>query len=262
MEGIAQALNDVIFRVRSFRKKWNGATLPAIWATCAPSSAMAPVDQKVELLLDFATRVQHIGHRVLADGSRQGPVGDRVGQRYRSTASLSKRMLRRRLDLRATYASRCCRKHMYWPTSSCATAGELYNLSNALLGVWAMTKFEELQSSSRLLDRMDEVTDKAAFRARGKAYVRGVDEAWMCPHRRPRQLRANFAIGLVSLRRTAHTPHDARLRGRGRTPETIATHRALRHRKVSPATTAAPGWRTCSGSDYCAPVASCTCGSG
>jgi hypothetical protein len=99
-----------------------------------------PAEQKVELLLDFATRVQHIGSPLVTqpDGSRQGPpwaielasVTDQLKHLFREDALTLDNLYE------ATYAfSDAAEKHMYLADKQLRdTAGELYNLSNALLG--------------------------------------------------------------------------------------------------------------------------------
>src|SRR5512143_3436865 len=70
------ALNDVIFVFDQFSKEVERRDASGnLGDVRALKRLWRPVDQKVELLLDFATKIQHIGTPLItqADGSRQGP---------------------------------------------------------------------------------------------------------------------------------------------------------------------------------------------
>jgi hypothetical protein len=135
------ALNDVIFVFDQFSKEVERRDAAGnLGDMRALKRLWRPVEQKVELLLDFATKVQHIGASLMtqADGSRQGPpwaielasTNDHLKQLFAEGAPT--------LDsiYEATYAfSDAAEKHMYLADKQLRdTAGELYNLSNALLG--------------------------------------------------------------------------------------------------------------------------------
>jgi hypothetical protein len=135
------ALNDVIFVFDQFSKEVERRDAASnLGDVRALRRLWRPVDQKVELLLDFAARVQHIGPPLVTqpDGSRQGPpwaielasVTDQLQGLFKEDAPT--------LDsiYEATYAfSDAAEKHMYLADKQLRdAAGELYNLSNALLG--------------------------------------------------------------------------------------------------------------------------------
>ena len=135
------ALNDVIFVFDQFSKEVERRDASNNLGDVRALKRMwRPVDQKVELLLDFATKVQHIGLPLVTqpDGSRQGPpwaielasVTEQLQGLFKEDAPT--------LDsiYEATYAfSDAAEKHMYLADKQLRdTAGELYNLSNALLG--------------------------------------------------------------------------------------------------------------------------------
>ncbi len=135
------ALNDVIFVFDQFSKEverrdaagglGDVRSLQRLWR---------PAEQKVGLLLDFAAKVQHIGSPLVTqpDGSRQGPpwaielasVTDQLKHLFKEGALTLDNLYE------ATYAfSDAAEKHMYLADKQLRdTAGELYNLSNALLG--------------------------------------------------------------------------------------------------------------------------------
>ena len=116
-----------------------------------------------------------------------------------------------------------------------------------------MTKFDELQQTHQhLLDRMDEVADKAAFAREAQAYVARVcDEAVdvLAPRDRD-QLRANLRYWASYLYDATGTYPNTTMRpaapGAAGSPETVApAPGAPAPTKISPpSTTAAPGWRT------------------
>jgi hypothetical protein len=135
------ALNDVIFVFDQFSKEVERRDAANnLGDVRALRRLWRPVDQKVELLLDFAARVQHIGRPLVMqpDGSRQGPpwaielasVTEQLQGLFKEDAPT--------LDsiYEATYAfSDAAEKHMYLADKQLRdAAGELYNLSNALLG--------------------------------------------------------------------------------------------------------------------------------
>ena len=135
------ALNDVIFVFDQFSKEVERRDAANHLGDVRVLKRMwRPVDQKVELLMDFATRVQHIGPPLVVqpDGSRQGPpwaielasVADQLKGLFEES------VLTLDAIYEATYAfSDAAEKHMYLADKQLRdTAGELYNLSNALLG--------------------------------------------------------------------------------------------------------------------------------
>ncbi len=135
------ALNDVIFVFDQFSKEVERRDAANNLGDVRALKRMwRPVDQKVELLLDFATRVQHIGPPLVTrpDGSRQGPPW---AIELASVTDQLKGLFEEGLPTldaiyEATYAfSDAAEKHMYLADKQLRdTAGELYNLSNALLG--------------------------------------------------------------------------------------------------------------------------------
>jgi hypothetical protein len=135
------ALNDVIFVFDQFSKEVERRDAAgSLGDVRALKRLWRPVDQKVDLLLDFAAKVQHIGPPLItqSDGSRQGPP-------WAIELASATDQLKHLFDdgvptldniYEATYAfSDAAEKHMYLADKQLRdTAGELYNLSNALLG--------------------------------------------------------------------------------------------------------------------------------
>jgi hypothetical protein len=195
------ALNEVIFVFDQFSKEVERRDASSnLGDVRALRRLWHPVDQKVELLLDLATKVQRIGSPLvtLPDGSRQGPpwaielasVTDQLKHLFEEGVPTSTISTKPRMPSRTPPRSTCI-----WRISGCATAGELYNLSNALLGSVVMTKFDELQQGhQQLLDRVDKVVDRDTFVHEVQGYVTRVrDEAEYVPAPRDRdQLRANL----------------------------------------------------------------------
>ena len=99
-----------------------------------------PIEQKVEILRDFAARVTHIGSPlvVLSDGSLQGPPWaiDLVAGAERMQELFAEDSVDMAALYDATYAfSDAAEKHVYLADKQLReAAGELYNLSNVLLG--------------------------------------------------------------------------------------------------------------------------------
>ena len=135
------ALNDVIFVFDQFSKEVERRDAANnLGDVHALKRLWRPVDQKVDLLLDLATRVQHIGSPLItqSDGSRQGPpwaielasAADQLKQLFDQNVPTLDTLYE------ATYAfSDAAEKHMYLADKQLRdTAGELYNLSNTLLG--------------------------------------------------------------------------------------------------------------------------------
>ena len=135
------ALNDVIFVFDQFSKEVERRDAAgSLGDVRALKRLWRPAEQKVELLLDFATTVQHIGSPLVTqpDGSRQGPpwaielasVTDQLKHIFDEDALTLDNLYE------ATYAfSDAAEKHMYLADKQLRdTAGELYNLSNDLLG--------------------------------------------------------------------------------------------------------------------------------
>jgi len=135
------ALNDVIFVFDQFSKEVERRDASNnLGDVRALKRLWRPVEQKVELLLDFATKVQHIGSPLVTqpDGSRQGPpwaielasANDQLDHLFAEGVPTLDNIYE------ATYAfSDAAEKHMYLADKQLRdTAGELYNLSNALLG--------------------------------------------------------------------------------------------------------------------------------
>lgn len=135
------ALNDVIFVFDQFSKEVERRDAAGnLGDVRALKRLWRPVDQKVDLLLDFATQVQHIGSPLVTqpDGSRQGPPW---AIELASTTDQLKQLFDEGVPTldniyEATNAfSDAAEKHMYLADKQLRdTAGELYNLSNALLG--------------------------------------------------------------------------------------------------------------------------------
>jgi hypothetical protein len=135
------ALNDVIFVFDQFSKEVERRDAANnLGDVRALKRLWRPVDQKVDLLLDFATKVQHIAAPLVTqpDGSRQGPpwaielasVTDQLKSLFEEGIPTLETLYE------ATYAfSDAAEKHMYLADKQLRNAaGELYNLSNALLG--------------------------------------------------------------------------------------------------------------------------------
>jgi hypothetical protein len=135
------ALNDVIFVFDQFSKEVERRDAAnSLGDVRALKRLWRPVDQKVELLLDFATKVQHIGLPLVTqpDGSRQGPPW---AIELASTTDQLRGLFAEDVPTleavyEATYAfSDAAEKHMYLADKQLReAAGELYELSNALLG--------------------------------------------------------------------------------------------------------------------------------
>jgi hypothetical protein len=135
------ALNDVIFVFDQFSKEVERRDAASNLGDVRALKRMwRPVDQKVELLLDFATRVQHIGPPLVTrpDGSRQGPPWaiELASVTHQLRGLFEEGLPTLDAMYEATYAfSDAAEKHMYLADKQLRdTAGELYNLSNALLG--------------------------------------------------------------------------------------------------------------------------------
>jgi hypothetical protein len=135
------ALNDVIFVFDQFSKEVERRDAAGNLGDVRALKRMwRPVDQKVELLLDFATRVQHIGPPLVTqpDGSRRGPSWaiELAGVTDQLRGLFEEGVLTLDAIYEATYAfSDAAEKHMYLADKQLRdAAGELYNLSNALLG--------------------------------------------------------------------------------------------------------------------------------
>jgi hypothetical protein len=135
------ALNDVIFVFDQFSKEVERRDASNnLGDVRALRRLWRPVEQKVQLLLDFATKVQHIGSPLVTqpNGSRQGPpwaielasANDQLDHLFAEGVPTLDNIYE------ATYAfSDAAEKHMYLADKQLRdTAGELYNLSNALLG--------------------------------------------------------------------------------------------------------------------------------
>ncbi len=134
-------LNDVIFVFDQFSKEVERRDASNnLGDVRALKRLWRPVEQKMELLLDFATKVQTIGSPLVTqpDGSRQGPpwaielasANDQLDHLFTEGAPTLDNIYE------ATYAfSDAAEKHMYLADKQLReAAGELYNLSNALLG--------------------------------------------------------------------------------------------------------------------------------
>ncbi len=135
------ALNDVIFVFDQFSKEVERRDASnSLGDVHALKRLWRPVEQKVELLLDFATKVQHIGKPLItqADGSRQGPPWaiELAGATDQLKHLFDEDALTLDTIYEATYAfSDAAEKHMYLADKQLRdTAGELYDLSNTLLG--------------------------------------------------------------------------------------------------------------------------------
>ncbi|HTP11575.1 MAG TPA: hypothetical protein VMP08_25150 [Anaerolineae bacterium] len=134
-------LNDVVFVLDQFAReverldatgqKGDARTLGRLWR---------PIGQKVDLLVEFARTIQHIGSPLVeANGSWHGPAwaielrmaAQRVSDLLVTPANYDFAAL-----YDATYAfSDAAEKHMYLADKQLRdTAGELFNQSNQLLG--------------------------------------------------------------------------------------------------------------------------------
>ena len=134
------ALNDVVFVLDQFAREverldaagqlGNARTLARLWR---------PVDQKVDLLIDFAADVQHIGEPLVErNGSRQGPAW--AIELQSAAQRINEVLTPANYDFAALYDatnafSDSADKHLYLADKQLRdTAGELYNLSQQLLG--------------------------------------------------------------------------------------------------------------------------------
>ena len=134
------ALNDVIFVLDQFAREverldaagqvGNVRTLARLWR---------PVDQKVDLLIEFATNVQHIAAPLIQqNGSRQGPSW--AIELQSAAQRVNELLTPAEYDFAALYDatnvfSDAADKHLYLADKQLRdTAGELYNLSQQLLG--------------------------------------------------------------------------------------------------------------------------------
>lgn len=134
------ALNDVIFVLDQFAREverldaagqtGNARTLARLWR---------PVDQKVDLLIEFAANVQHIAAPLVQqNGSRQGPAWaielQSAAQRINELLSPSDYNFAALYDATNAFSD-SADKHLYLADKQLRdTAGELYNLSQQLLG--------------------------------------------------------------------------------------------------------------------------------
>ncbi len=138
---VHNTLNDVIFVFDQFAKEVERRDAANnLGDVRALKRLWHPVDQKMDLLLDLAARIQHIGPPLitLPDGSRQGPpwaielasVTDQLKHLFDEGVPALDTLYE------ATYAfSDAAEKHMYLADKQLRdTASELFNLSNALLG--------------------------------------------------------------------------------------------------------------------------------
>jgi hypothetical protein len=134
-------LNDVIFVFDQFsREVERRDATGALGDVRALKRLWRPVDQKVSLLLTFAAQIQYIGPPLVVnrDGSRQGPpwaielagAADPLKHLFEESAPALEAVYE------ATYTfSDAAEKHMYLADKQLRdAAGELFNLSNALLG--------------------------------------------------------------------------------------------------------------------------------
>ena len=134
------ALNDVVFVLDQFAREverldaagqlGNARTLARLWR---------PVDQKVDLLIDFAADVQHIGEPLVErNGSRQGPAW--AIELQSAAQRINELLMPSDYDFAALYDatnafSDSADKYLYLADKQLRdTAGELYNLSQQLLG--------------------------------------------------------------------------------------------------------------------------------
>ena len=134
------ALNDVVFVLDQFAREverldaagqiGNVRTLARLWR---------PVDQKVDLLIEFATTVQHIAAPLVQqNGSTQGPAW--AIELQSAARRVNELLTPTEYDFAALYDatnafSDAADKHLYLADKQLRdTAGELYNLSQQLLG--------------------------------------------------------------------------------------------------------------------------------
>ena len=134
------ALNDIVFVLDQFAREverldaagqmGDARTLSRLWR---------PIDQKVDLLVEFAKTLQHIGRPLVqTDGRWQGPAW--AIELYMAAQRINDLLLPANYDLSAlydaTYAfSDAAEKHLYLADKDLRdTAGELFNQSNQLLG--------------------------------------------------------------------------------------------------------------------------------
>jgi len=134
------ALNDVVFVLDQFAREverldaagqtGNVRALARLWR---------PVDQKVDLLLDFAANVKYIGAPLVErNGSRQGPAW--AIELQSAAQRINELLVPSEYDFAALYDatnafSDSADKHLYLADKQLRdTAGELYNLSQQLLG--------------------------------------------------------------------------------------------------------------------------------
>lgn len=133
-------LNDVVFVLDQFARE-----VERLDAAGQTGSARAlarlwrPVDQKVDLLLDFAANVQYIAAPLVQQsGSRQGPPWaielQSAAQRINEVLTPSDFEFAALYDATTTFSD-AADKHLYLIDKQLRdTAGELYNLSLQLLG--------------------------------------------------------------------------------------------------------------------------------
>ena len=135
------ALNDVLFVFDQFsREVERRDATGALGDVRALKRLWRPIEQKVDLLLNFASTIQHIGSPLVqnSDGSRQGPAwaielagaADQIKHLFEESQPSLENIYE------ATYAfSDAAEKHLYLTDKQLREAsGELFNLSNALLG--------------------------------------------------------------------------------------------------------------------------------
>jgi hypothetical protein len=133
-------LNDVVFVLDQFSREVE--RLDAARQT-GEARALArwwrPVDQKVDLLIDFAAHVQHIAAPLVErNGSRQGPAW--AIELQSAAQRINELLTPANYDFAALYDatnafSDSADKHLYLADKQLRdTAGELYNLSQQLLG--------------------------------------------------------------------------------------------------------------------------------
>jgi hypothetical protein len=134
------ALNDVVFVLDQFAREVE--RLDAARQT-GEARALArwwrPVDQKVDLLIAFAANVQHIAAPLVErNGSRQGPAW--AIELQSAAQRINELLMPSDYDFAALYDatnafSDSADKHLYLADKQLRdTAGELYNLSQQLLG--------------------------------------------------------------------------------------------------------------------------------
>jgi hypothetical protein len=134
------ALNDVVFvldqfsreveRLDAARQTGEARALARLWR---------PVDQKVDLLIEFAANVQHIAAPLVErNGSRQGPAW--AIELQSAAQRINELLTPADYDFAALYDatnafSDSADKHLYLADKQLRdTAGELFNQSNQLLG--------------------------------------------------------------------------------------------------------------------------------